>query len=263
MGCPRETVLQALQQIAPEFLAEPWDNVGLLVDPGEATEFSTAFVTIDLTEDTLLEALEKDADLIVSYHPPIFSGLKRLRFDAPGERIVLRALRAGMTVHSPHTALDAVRGGMTDWLARAVGPGRMTPIVPHEVDIEAGSGRLIRLDRPVKLARAVEMVKAHLGLAHVRVSQARGDEPIQKVAVCPGAGGSVFEKVGGADLFITGEMRHHDVLARRARGSHVILTDHTNTERGYLSHLAQDIIRSCPGMAVLVSETDADPLQVV
>ncbi len=262
MGCPRETVLEALAQIAPEFLAEPWDNVGLLVDPGESVQFERAFVTIDLTDVTLEEAIEREADFIVAYHPPIFGGLKRLRFDAPSERVVLRALRAGLTIFSPHTALDAVRDGMTDWLARAVGPGRMRPIVPHSVDIKAGAGRLVRLDRPVTIEAAVEMVKAHLGLSHVRLSEAERRDPIVSVAVCPGAGGSVFEKLDRADLLITGEMRHHDVLLRRARGTHVILTDHTNTERGYMPFLGQDLARACPGLDVVVSRRDADPLQV-
>jgi dinuclear metal center YbgI/SA1388 family protein len=262
MGCLRETVVQALAQIAPEFLAEPWDNVGFIVDPGESLEFTRAFVTVDLTDTTLDEALEHQADFILAYHPPIFGGLKRLRFHAPSERVVLRALRAGLTIFSPHTALDAVQGGMTDWLARAVGPGRMHPIVPHSVDTKAGAGRLIRLDRPVAIENAVAMVKAHLGLNYVRLSEADRRDPVVSVAVCPGAGGSVFEKLDRADLLITGEMRHHDVLARKARGTHVILTDHTNTERGYLPILGQDLARACPGLDVIVSRLDADPLQV-
>lgn len=262
MACPRETVLKALDQIAPQFLAEPWDNVGLLVDPGERVEFERAFVTIDLTDLTLDEALECQSDFIVAYHPPIFSGLKRLRFDAASERVVLRALRAGVTIFSPHTALDAVRDGMTDWLARAAGPGRMQPIVPHHMDTSAGAGRLVRLDRPLSLNRAVDMVKSHLKLQHLRVSEAPRADPIVNVAVCPGAGGSVFEKLTRADLLITGEMRHHDVLAFRAKGTHVILTDHTNTERGYMPFLGRDLAKSCPGLDIHVSQLDADPLAV-
>lgn len=260
MACPRETLLSALENIAPPHLAEAWDNVGLIVDPGEVEQYRKLIITVDLTGPVLDEAIEEGADFVVAYHPPIFSGLKRLRAGQPKEQVVVRALRHGLTIYSPHTALDAVSGGMTEWLGRALGPGRMSPISAHERDPRCGAGRLVRLDRPVGLERAIQMAKAHLGLRQLRVSRAAHDRPITTVAVCPGAGGAVFEKVPKADLLLTGEMRHHDLLERRARGSHVLLTDHTNTERGYLPHLAQDIVRACPGLAVQVSRRDADPL---
>ena len=263
MGCPRETILSALERIAPLRFAESWDNVGLLVDPSQSAVFERAFLTIDLTQAVLDEALAQRSDLIVAYHPPIFSGLRRLRISSPEERVVLRAIQQGITIYSPHTALDAVPGGMGDWLARAVGPGHTRPIVALPNEPDAGAGRLVRLDRPVSLERAVQMVKAHLALAHVRVSPAEPPEPIVTVAVCPGAGGSVLEKLDHADLLITGEMRHHDVLRRKAQGTSVILTDHTNSERAYLQHLAQDIIRACPGLAVTVAKVDRDPLRVL
>jgi putative NIF3 family GTP cyclohydrolase 1 type 2 len=107
------------------------------------------------------------------------------------------------------------------------------------------------------------MIKAHLGLEHVRLSRAETTDPISTFGVCPGAGGSVFEKLAAVDLLLTGEMRHHDVLARRARGTHVVLTDHTNTERAYLPHFAQDLAKACPGLSVYVSRADTDPLRVV
>lgn len=262
MGSPRETVLSALENLAPLHLAESWDNVGLLIDPGEHLGFEHALVTIDLTDAVLDEARERQADFIVAYHPPIFSGLKRLRHTVAKERVVLRALRSGLTVYSPHTALDAASGGMGDWLARALGPGRVTPVVPHVSDPRAGAGRFVRLDQPVTLERAVELVKAHLGLSQLRVSRGTNPLPIATLAVCPGAGGSVFEQVRHADLLLTGEMRHHDLLERAAQGTSVMVTDHTNTERGYLPHLAQILIKSCPGLAVSVSARDRDPLEI-
>lgn len=261
MACSRLVVLEALERLAPLDLSEPWDNTGLLVDPTDRAEFARAFVTIDLTRETLGEADEFAADLIVAYHPPIFAGLKRLRRGAPGEEIVVRALRAGQTIYCPHTALDAATDGMTDWLARALGPGSTRPITPHPVVPDAGAGRLVELDAPLSLQNAVERFKAHLGLRHVRV--AGGGREVKRFAVCPGAGGSVFERVGPVDLLVTGEMRHHDVLARQAAGTSVILTDHTNSERGFLPVFARRLAEACPGLEVSVSRVDADPLRIV
>lgn len=263
MSEARDQVLTVLRALSPEHLAEPWDNVGLLIDPESSTSWSRALVTIDLTQATMEEAEEAKADLIVAYHPPIFSGLKRLRASALGESLVVRALRAGVTIYSPHTALDAAPGGMTDWLAKALGPGALRPIICALDAADAGAGRLVELAGAITIEEAVERVKAYLGLSHVRLSRAKTGEKIRTLAVCPGAGGSVFEKVTHADLFLTGEMRHHDVLLRSARGSHVILTDHTNTERGFLPHYAARLAAQCPGLRVTVARLDADPLQIV
>lgn len=267
MSATRTDVFAALERLAPLALAESWDNVGLLVDAAGNSSFTRALVTIDLTEPVLDEALALGADLIVAYHPPIFSGLKRLRLAADGERVVVRALSAGLTVYSPHTALDAANGGMTDWLVGLLGEGVVTPVVPAPprpggVGGE-GVGRTSVLAIPLSLGEAVQRIKAHLGLDHVRLAAPPALTRVERIAVCPGAGGSVFEKVGQVDLFVTGEMRHHDVLARVARGSAVVLTDHTNTERGYLPTLARRLAERAPGLDVAVSRVDRDPLAIV
>src|SRR5690606_106599 len=100
------------------------------------------------------EAEEVGADLIVSYHPPIFSGLKRLRASHPGEELVVRALRGGISIYSPHTALDAAPGGMTDWLAQVLGPGATRPIVAVPDAPEAGAGRFVELEVPISVEEA-------------------------------------------------------------------------------------------------------------
>lgn len=263
MACSRPQVFSALEALAPLHLAEPWDNVGLLVDPGDSAPFQRAFLVVDLSSVTMEEALEKNADLIIAYHPVIFSGLKRLRAGVPSEDLVVGALRRGVTIYSPHTALDAAAGGMGDWLADFAGRGTKRPIVPNPVDSHVGAGRILFLDEAIELPTAIARAKLHLGLSSLRVSEAANSEPIRTIAVCPGAGGSLFEKVQEVDLLLTGEMRHHDLLARKALGSHVILTEHTNSERGYLPRFGEKLGRACPGLDVIVSEFDADPIRIV
>ena len=84
---------------------------------------------------------------------------------------------------------------------------------------------------------------------------------IRKIAVCAGAGGSVFEKLSGYDLYFTGEMRHHDVVSRASSGSSVILCEHTHTERGYLRVLGQRLASETSSAVVFhLSQRDRDPL---
>lgn len=262
-------VLQRLEDFAPLRFAEPWDNVGLLVEPvplASAPSVERALLTIDLTDAVLAEAQELGAELVIAYHPPIFSGLKRLRSSSPGERVVLACARLGLSVFSPHTALDAAPDGVNAWLLDAFAAGVRAPCISHPLDGRFGQGRSVVLEQPLSLSQAVERVKQHLGLAQVRISSAPAHAegtPIRRIAVCAGAGGAVFEKLSGYDLYVTGEMRHHDVRERAASGASVILCEHTNTERGFLRVLAERLTAALPGVRFEASSCDRDPLTIV
>ncbi len=264
MTLSRKEFVQELEAWAALDLAEPWDNVGLLVDPGPG-QVNKVLLTIDLSAAVYEEARAWGADFIIAYHPPIFAGLKRL---APGNSapgIAVKALMDNLPVYSPHTALDVAPGRMGDWLAQALGVGTTVPI-DGTVSDSIGVGKIVVLETPISLAEAVKRLKKHLGLTQVRLAEpgsGSAEAMINKVAFCPGAGGSVFEKVTYADLLVTGEMRHHDVLNRVGNGQAVILCDHTNTERGYLPLLAREIQKLCPSVAMKVSSFDRDPLEIV
>jgi hypothetical protein len=107
-------LIAALEQIAPTSAAESWDNVGLLAgDP--AQQISRIMLTIDYTPEVADESADSKCDLVIAYHPPIFSPLKRLT----PPNLVFDAIRRGVAIYSPHTALDAAAGGTNDMLADA------------------------------------------------------------------------------------------------------------------------------------------------
>ena len=264
-------LLEALEALAPLRYAGDWDNVGLLVEPPESrTPVSRVLLTIDLTEAVFDEALERGADLIVAYHPPIFRGWKRLRLGDSRQRTIMRAIRAGVPVYSPHTALDAAPNGVDDWLAEALGPAAACAAIDPSPEDGLGGrvighGRVVTLAQPVALAELIDRVKAHLELPHVRLAAAAdllsGQRLVGRVAVCPGSGGALFEALHEPDLYLTGEMRHHDVLGKVAAGASVVLTEHTNCERGYLPRFAERLAAAA-AVEVLVSVCDHDPLAV-
>ncbi len=132
-----KSVLAGLREVAPEELAEPWDKVGLQAGaPGRNVQ--SGLLCIDLTEAVVREAVRRRCQLVVSYHPPVFSPLKGLVEDSGSgdwkTRALALAVRHKLAVYAPHTALDAVAGGMNDWLARGLskprGQAQVVPIVP-------------------------------------------------------------------------------------------------------------------------------------
>ncbi len=111
----------ALDRIAPPQFAEAWDNVGLLTgDPAQPV--TRAMLTIDYTAAVAAEARDERCDAVIAYHPPIFSAVKRITGDGP-MALVHDAIRRGVAIYSPHTALDVADGGTNDVLADAVGLG--------------------------------------------------------------------------------------------------------------------------------------------
>ncbi|XP_077595585.1 NIF3-like protein 1 isoform X1 [Stigmatopora nigra] len=340
-------LLKVLEDLAPLSLAEPWDNVGLLVEPSVPRPVKNVLLTNDLTEAVMDEAQTQSCDVILSYHPPIFRPMKRLVQKDWKQRLAIRAIEAGIAVFSPHTSWDSVCGGVNDWLIGGLGGGQVSvlnqanvdfpyshivefqcqddildvfmkqfqaldgvlvqdpircgsdktqvnlyckasalgavveEVTKHIIDCDRslrivkaekapwsghGQGRLSVLAQSVTLAEAVDKMKSHLSLPYVRLALGQGRTPesvIRTVAVCAGSGASVLNGVQ-ADLYVTGEMSHHEVLDAVARGTSVILSDHSNSERGYLAVFREKLIKKVPtDVVVTLSDADKDPLEVV
>ncbi|MFT7534686.1 MAG: dinuclear metal center YbgI/SA1388 family protein [Hyphomicrobiaceae bacterium] len=258
-----DDVLDILHEIAPLELAADWDNVGVLLRPNvDASVVSKCMLTIDLTEAVIEEAKAFGADLVVSYHPPIFKPFARLDAHDPTQRRVLAAIAAGFVVYSPHTALDAAAGGLADWLIEgalgADAPEALRPCGDGEF------GRVAELAKPLAFRTLLERLKKLYGVKHLQVAKPVGmSTKVRSIAVAAGAGSSVLRGTG-ADVYVTGEMSHHDVLAAVADGVAVVLAGHTNTERGFLGVLGKRLTSEFgKGIQVRVAKEDRDPLSVI
>ncbi|XP_037506716.1 NIF3-like protein 1 [Rhipicephalus sanguineus] len=255
-------VVEILERIAPPSTAASWDNVGLLVEPSGTPVVKNVFFTNDLTLPVMDEAEERNAQLIVSYHPPIFAPLRALRQSQWKERLVIRCIERGIAIYSPHTAWDAVDGGANDWLASCLGSASTTE--PLTTD---GAGRRLCLDPPVTLEELAVRLRTHVGASKVRLALAvrhTATSAISSVSLCAGSGISVLrDDFDDAELVITGEMSHHDILDATQRGASVLLCEHAVSERGSLVRLAKRMSREAPDLTVIISQADTGPLQLV
>jgi putative NIF3 family GTP cyclohydrolase 1 type 2 len=113
--------------------------------------------------------------MIISYHPPIFKPLSSLTLASPLQASLLSCATHGISVYSPHTALDCTLGGVNDWLASGI-IGETSPLgeishlgerkVGMDLELEGGEGRLVRLAQPIGMAELEQRIKGHLGLSH-------------------------------------------------------------------------------------------------
>src|SRR5687768_2562710 len=123
MPVPLAQLVAALEEIAPTRNAESWDNIGLLAgDPAQSV--TKIMLTIDYTDAVADECRREGCDCVIAYHPPIFQPLKRLTAGS----LVYDAVRRGVALYSPHTALDVADGGTNDMLADAVGLTERAPL---------------------------------------------------------------------------------------------------------------------------------------
>lgn len=242
-------LIQRLETLAPPELAEEWDNTGLLIEPLKDRDIKTVLLTIDLTEDVAREAIRLKADFIIAYHPLFFSGFQALEKSNPQARTAMRLIEKGIGVYSPHTALDAAPGGVNDWLAG---------LLDGDVRIE-GLARVVHLKKAISLPMFGKTVKEKLKLKTVQIAAA--GKTIKTVALCAGAGIEALRGIQ-ADCYLTGEMKHHDVLAAVQNGTGVVLCGHTETEHGYLPILRKNLRRACgPDIKTLISKADRAPLK--
>lgn len=127
-------IAAGLEELAPLPFAEDFDNVGLLVgDP--QMKVTGVLVTLDTLEGVLNEALEKNCNLVVSFHPIVFQGLKRLTGATYVERVVAKAIARGIAIYSMHTALDNVRQGVSHKLGEVLGLQNMHTLIPKKGQI--------------------------------------------------------------------------------------------------------------------------------
>ena len=120
-----------LDHFAPPDLAAEWDNVGLLFGDGMA-DVRRLLTCLTVTPAVVAEAVAEKADLIVTHHPILFRGAKRLSTATADGRLLWPLARAGIAVYSPHTALDNASGGINDSLARRLGLTNVSPLRRHD-----------------------------------------------------------------------------------------------------------------------------------
>ncbi|UCD65864.1 MAG: Nif3-like dinuclear metal center hexameric protein [Deltaproteobacteria bacterium] len=236
-------LLNTLDEIAAFGLAEQWDNVGLMLgDPNKS--INGVLVALDPTEEVLSEALQIGADCIITHHPLIFHPLKAIYTDQPMGKFLRRALETNISVIGCHTNLDQAVGGVNDVLAKSLGMLDSRPLMPagNDPDAEAsiGFGRVGRLADPLSPEAFIGYLCDFFNLPVLRVAGQLPDE-ISTVAVCGGSGSDLAETAyaSGAQVYITGEVKHSTARWAEAAGFCIIDAGHFATENPVVESLVE------------------------
>ncbi|MDA2980050.1 MAG: Nif3-like dinuclear metal center hexameric protein [Actinomycetota bacterium] len=223
------SLLRELDDMFPFASAGKWDRVGLQIG-GFDREVGLVGVCHEVTENVVAEAMSLGATAIVTYHPLLFASTSSLIAGPTPEGRALRLAAADIDVISIHTALDVATPGTADALLDRLGLRASTTFGPVDDDGGADIGRIVHLDNTTNL-RVFAAAIAEVTGSPTRFA---GDEDadISVVGVIPGSGGSfVAGAVGMMDLFVSGDIGHHDAAMASASGLCIIDAGHAPTER--------------------------------
>jgi dinuclear metal center YbgI/SA1388 family protein len=257
-------ICKALGQLAPVCLAAEWDNVGLLVGDRKST-VTHIMTCLTVTPETIAEAIDKQAGLIVTHHPFPFSPVKTITTDTHIGTMLWQLAQAGISVYSAHTAFDSAAGGINQQIAEALNLKDIKPLVPLDTPQSAatqglGAGR----SGTVEFASLAELVPSLKSVFNIESLHIAGDteRPLTKIGIACGSAGEFIRCASrqGCDVLITGEARFHTCLEARGLGIAMILLGHYASERFALDNLAATLADQFSELAVWASTDEEDPL---
>lgn len=238
-------LINFLEEKFPAFLAEDWDNVGLLIGRRDS-KINGVLLSLDLTEKVIDRAIEVGANLIITHHPAIFKPLKNISSDNLIGRKIIKLIENGISVYSMHTNLDSGKSGLNDFLGENVLGLKSGKILdPLENNgREYGIGRVYKLEEPLKLEKISELLKEKLKLHSINVVKSDENKEIKKVAIISGAGASYWRKAkkSGAQVLITGDIKYHEAMDAREENFNLIDIGHFESE-WIFSNLLENLIK--------------------
>ncbi len=248
-------ILCKLYGLAPPEMAEEWDNVGLLAGRPEK-EVKRVFIALDATDDVIEEAAQRRSELLLTHHPMIFKPMKSVTGDDFTGRRLIELIRHDISYIALHTNYDVCR--MADVAAERLGLLETEPLCCIRTDEKGntrGLGKSGALSSPCTLRECAELVKEFFDIPDVRI-YGDADSLVERAAVLPGSGGSESSYALGkdADVYITGDISHHQGLDAVLQGLSVIDAGHYGIEKLFIRDMEEWFGKNIPELRIFTEE---------
>jgi dinuclear metal center YbgI/SA1388 family protein len=243
-------IVAVIEEFAPLAIQEGWDNSGLCVGSPE-NEVSSVLLALDCTETLVDEAIECGADMIVTHHPLIFSGLKKISPEDQVGAAVIKAIRHGIAIYAAHTSADKVIAGVSGAMAAKL---NLTDVQILDEDGEGtGLGVVGNLPQPLTAEQMIALIKEKFGLKMLKSSRP-SEGTISRVAMCGGSGSSLIgaAKRSGAHIYISGDISYHNFFT--PEGFMIADIGHYESEIEIVNILFSLIKKNFPTFAVRITQ---------
>jgi len=254
-----KNIAAIIEELAPLNVQEPWDNAGFTVG-NPATEVKGVLLCVDVTPEIIDEAVAKGANMVISHHPAIFDGLKRLTGVSHTERVVEKAIKNNILLYSAHTNLDSVPQGVNWAIAGQLGLTDVQVLSPGVAGNGTGSGVVGDLPKPIPIGEWIEFLKHTFSIPYVRHSRFC-THGVQRIAVCGGSGAFLMDDAiqAGAHCFVSAEFKHHHFYEA---GNRILIADvgHYESEKCVLSIFFELLTKKMPNFAIQIAEKIHNPV---
>ena len=250
-----EDIMRFLEKKYNPELAEKWDNSGLIVGRRESN-ISAVMVCLDITDDIIDQAVASRAELIISHHPLIFSEIKRITSDTLLGKKILKLTENKIAVYSMHTNADSAANGLNDYILEKLSlNGEKTVWLKNENYPESGLGRILELKKEKSVDDISKMIKEKLNLKNIRMA-GNANKKVKKIAVLTGSGGSLISELDNTvDLYITGDLKHHETLDALEEGLTLIDLGHYESENIFSELIKKDLSEFFNGKIIQAKES--------
>lgn len=250
-----------LDSFCPFKLCMDFDNVGLLIGDFDNC-IKKILITLDVTDEVLIEAKNLNANLIINHHPIIFNPLKKLC----SSDIVYKAIKNNINVICAHTNLDMAKDGVNMALKEALNLKNISPLSIYNVNgNELPLGLIGTLTKPLSSQEFAKLAKTALNCDKVRFTNISEKPYIKKVALCSGAGGNLIHDAikNKVDAFLTGEIKHHEILLANKNHITVVDTGHFKSENLIVKKLYEVFSEKYSDIEIYCSKECTDKIKYI
>ena len=239
MAYTRGQLAEAIETLAPIELAYSWDRSGYNIKMHN--EISRVLVCEDVTSDVIAEAKREGCDTILSHHPLLFHEIGVIDREDPIGKRICALIQGNFNLYCAHTSFDCAPGGLNHAFGEAAGLREIEPLCPE-------IGIIGKLREPLALEEFAQNVKAVCAAPTVQV-EGKGTL-VRKAAVVTGAGGEFarLAKERGADVLVTGEAKHNEMVEAREIGIPIIAAGHYSTEKIFVPAMVCGLQKACHGL---------------
>jgi len=262
MSVKIKEITAELERCFPPRLQEDHDNAGYQVYAG-VEDIERCLVSLDVTEQVVQEAIDRQCGLIVAHHPLIFGrGLMSITGSSPVERTIQLAIRNNISIYCAHTNADAMPGGTSRVMMDRIGVSDFQPLEKNtDEDFICGSGAIGMLPEPMEAMDFLMMIKERFhcgGIRHSAISKSQ----VQRIAVCSGSGSFLLKEAirQGADVFVSGDFTYHKYFEADGK---IIIADlgHFETEIGIKDVFVGILQKKFINFVVLKSDINTNPIK--
>lgn len=251
-----------LEELASFSLQECYDNSGHLVgNPQDSIK--GVLIALDMTEAVIEEAIKSNCNVVLTHHPIIFSGLKRLTGETHVQRVVMQALKNDINLIAIHTNLDNVLiNGVNEKIASKLGLEELSILLPKNSDTpDIGAGIIGTLSNSLSRDKFLVYLKTNMQLDVLKYTKG-GPTEISKIAICGGSGRFLLEKAkqSGAHCFVSSDFKYHEYFEGE---QDIMIADigHYESEKYTIDLLYDLITNKFSNFAARKTSVDTNPIK--